>query len=62
MNSIRQYIDPAWFWIYENREQKKTNIIKGLIQFMYKIMSLEELNSLAVICKLPNQRGDEEIR
>ena len=31
MNSATQHTDPTWFWVYESRERKRNNIIKGLL-------------------------------
>ena len=43
------YIDPAQFWFYRNREKKKNKIIKGLIEVINDMISIEELNLLAFL-------------
>ena len=61
-----QYIDSAWFWVYGNRERKRLNIIKGLIQVVNDLISLDELNLLAVTYKpnhfWKNNNGPVEIQ
>ena len=48
------YIDLAWFWIHSNREQMRNKIMKELIEVVSKLISLEELNPLAILYN-PNQ-------
>ena len=62
MNSTIWYADLAQFQVYRNRKMKRNNIIKGLLQVMNKMMSLGELNLLAVMHKLLNQSKDEGIK
>ena len=61
MNRIIQYIDPTQFQVYGNREKNNNNIIKGLIEVINDIISIKELNPLAVLHTLINQSGDKEI-
>ena len=43
-----QYIDPAQFWVYRNRERRRDKIIKGLIEVVNELISLDKLNLLAI--------------
>ena len=53
------YTDPAWFWVYGNKEQRKNKIIKALIKVVNELVSLEELNPVA-ISHDPNQSCKNE--
>ena len=56
-----QYTDLAQFWVYSNRERKKSNIIKGLIQVVNELISLDELN-LFVVTYEPDHVWKEDNR
>ena len=43
-----QYIDSAWFQVHANRERRRDKIIKGLVEIVNELISLEELNPFAV--------------
>ena len=36
------YIDPAQFWIHSNRERRRDKIIKGLIEVVNELISLDK--------------------
>jgi len=49
------------FWVQENRERKKTKIINSLMKVVKEIMSIEDLNLLA-IPYVPIMQKDKGIR
>ena len=42
------YTDPAWCWVYGNRERRKNNIINGLLELINELVSFEDLNLHAI--------------
>ena len=58
------YTDPAWFWVYGNKERRKNKIIKALIEVVNELISLEDLKPVAISYD-PNQsykNEDESIK
>ena len=52
ISGIIWYTDPIWFWVQRNRERKKNKIINSLIDVINDMISLKELNLLAILCIL----------
>ena len=50
------YMNQAISWIYGNRDRKKNKVIRGLLEIMHDMISLEELNLLVVPCILQQKR------
>ena len=44
------YTDPAWFWVHANRERRRDKIIKGFVEVVNELISLDELNLFAISC------------
>jgi len=61
VNGTTWYVDLVCFWIYRNRERKKNNIIKGLMEVIKEMISIEELNLLVVLHVPKNRSGNEGV-